>query len=191
MALQSLDYFVVALYAVILLGVAWYVSRERAGHEKTTTDYFLAGKSLPWWAIGASLIAANISAEQIIGMSGSGYAVGLAIASYEWMSALTLIIVAKYFLPVFLKKNIYTMPQFLEQRFGLSVKYVMSVFWLVLYTVVNLTTIMWLGATAIHTLTGLSMMHGVIALAAFSAACSSSHFFSNSLGSVCPISRGG
>ena len=172
MALQSLDYIVVALYAIILLAVAWHVSREKSGHEKTTTDYFLASKSLPWWAIGASLIAANISAEQIIGMSGSGYAVGLAIASYEWMAALTLIIVAKFLLPVFLKKNIYTMPQFLEQRFGLSVKYVMSVFWLVLYTVVNLTTIMWLGATAINTLTGLSMMHGVMALAAFSAAYS-------------------
>jgi len=91
------------IYVVLLIGIAWWISRDGRGHQKDTNDYFLAGSSLPWWAIGASLIAANISAEQIIGMSGSGYKVGLAIASYEWMAALTLIIVGKYFLPVFLK----------------------------------------------------------------------------------------
>lgn len=172
MGLANIDYVVVGIYAVALIAIALYVSREPAGHQKDTEDYFLAGKSLPWWAIGASLIAANISAEQIIGMSGSGFAIGLAIASYEWMAAITLVIVGKYFLPIFLKRGIYTMPQFLESRFGSSVKYVMSVFWLVLYTVVNLTTIMWLGATAINTLTGLPMFQGMLALGAFAAAYS-------------------
>lgn len=172
MSLNTLDFLVLAGYAVALLSLAFIVSREKPGHTKTTEDYFLAGKTLPWWAIGASLIAANISAEQIIGMSGSGFAVGLAIASYEWMAAITLILVGKFALPVFLSRGIYTMPQFLEQRFGKSVKYVMSVFWLVLYTVVNLTTIMWLGATAIYSLTGLEMMYGMLALAAFASAYS-------------------
>lgn len=172
MGLANLDYAVVAVYAIVLITIAWWVSREKAGHRKDTEDYFLAGKSLPWWAIGASLIAANISAEQIIGMSGSGFAVGLAIASYEWMAAITLILVGKFALPIFLKRGIYTMPQFLESRFGSSVKYVMSVFWLVLYTVVNLTTIMWLGATAIYTLTGLDMFYGMLALGTFAAAYS-------------------
>ena len=172
MGLSLIDYGVVAFYAVALITIALYVSREPAGHKKNTEDYFLAGKSLPWWAIGASLIAANISAEQIIGMSGSGFALGLAIASYEWMAAITLVIVGKYLLPIFLDRQIYTMPQFLASRFGPSVKYAMSVFWLVLYVVVNLTTIMWLGATAINTLTGLSMFYGMLSLAAFAGAYS-------------------
>lgn len=120
--------------------------------------------------IGASLIAVNISAEQIIGISGSGYSLGLAIASYEWMAAITLILVGKFALPIFLDRGIYTMSQFLESHFDSSVKYVMSVFWLALYTVANLTTIMWLGATAIHSLTGLYMFYGMRALAAFAAA---------------------
>ena len=116
MHLEALDLTVVAIYAILLMVIAHLVSREKAGHSKDTSDYFLAGRALPWWAIGASLIAANISAEQIIGMSGSAYVLGFAIASYEWMSALTLVIVGKYLLPVFLKHQIYTMPQFLEQR---------------------------------------------------------------------------
>ena len=172
MGLENLDYMMVGLYGAVLMVIAWWVSQEKRGHQKSTRDYFLAGRSLPWWAIGASLIAANISAEQIIGMSGSGYALGIAIASYEWMAAITLILVGKFALPIFLDRGIYTMPQFLESRFGSSVKYVMSVFWLVLYTVVNLTTIMWLGATAIHSLTGLDMFYGMCALAAFAAAYS-------------------
>ncbi len=172
MFLEPIDLVIVIGYAFALIAIATLVSREKAGHKKTTEDYFLAGKSLPWWAIGASLIAANISAEQIIGMSGSGYAIGLAIASYEWMAAITLVIVGKFFLPIFLKHRIYTMPQFLELRFGASVKYVMSVFWLGLYTFVNLTTILWLGATAINTLTGAGMMLGMVLLAMFAAAYS-------------------
>ncbi|NOX82387.1 MAG: sodium/solute symporter [Alphaproteobacteria bacterium] len=172
MFLEPIDLAIVIGYAFALIAIATLVSREKAGHKKTTEDYFLAGKALPWWAIGASLIAANISAEQIIGMSGSGYAIGLAIASYEWMAAITLVIVGKFFLPIFLKHRIYTMPQFLELRFGTSVKYVMSVFWLGLYTFVNLTTILWLGATAINTLTGAGMMLGMVLLAMFAAAYS-------------------
>ena len=128
MNLETLDIALFVTYVVALIGVAWWVSREKQGHEKDTNDYFLAGSSLPWWAIGASLIAANISAEQIIGMSGSGYKICLAIASYEWMAALTLIIVGKYFLPIFLKHKIYTMPQFLEQRYDHRVRMVMAVF---------------------------------------------------------------
>lgn len=172
MSLEAIDIAIVIAYALGLVAVATLVSREKAGHKKDTADYFLAGKSLPWWAIGASLIAANISAEQIIGMSGSGYAIGLAIASYEWLAAVTLIVVGKFFLPIFLKRGIYTMPQFLEQRFGVGVKYVMSVFWLGIYTLVNLTTILWLGATAITTLTGADMMIGMVLLAMFAAAYS-------------------
>ena len=113
MTLSTLDMTIFVIYILGLLFVAYWVSREEQGHQKDTNEYFLAGNSLPWWAIGASLIAANISAEQIIGMSGSGYAIGLGIASYEWMAALTLMLVGKYFLPIFLKRKIYTMPQFL------------------------------------------------------------------------------
>jgi SSS family solute:Na+ symporter len=172
MSLAPIDLVIVFGYAFGLIALATAISREKAGRRKDTTDYFLASKSLPWWAIGASLIAANISAEQIIGMAGSGYAVGLAIASYEWLAAITLLVVAKFFLPIFLKRGIYTMPQFLEQRFGTGVKYVMSVFWLGLYTFVNLTTILWLGATAIRTLTGADMMLGMALLAMLAAAYS-------------------
>jgi len=172
MHLATLDFTVVAIYAAVLLFIAQWVSREKAGHEKDTKDYFLAGRALPWWAIGASLIAANISAEQIIGMSGQGFVVGMAIASYEWMSALTLVIVGKYLLPVFLKHEIYTMPQFLEQRYDHRVRMVLATFWLGVYVFVNLTSILWLGALAINTVTGLDISYAVILLAAFAAAYS-------------------
>lgn len=172
MGLSTLDITIVLAYALLLIAIATFVSREKQGHSKNTGDYFLASKALPWWAVGASLIAANISAEQIIGMSGSGYVVGLAIASYEWMAAATLLIVGKFFLPVFLKRGIYTMPQFLEQRFDARVKSVMSIFWLGLYTCVNLTAILWLGATAIYALTGFDITYGLIALAVFAVAYS-------------------
>ncbi len=172
MFLSGLDLIIVALYGVLLFGIAQWVSREPAGEQKSTEDYFLAGKSLPWWAIGASLVAANISAEQIIGMSGDGYKIGLAIAAYEWQAAIVLIIVAKYFLPIFLKREIYTMPQFLETRYGEGVKTTMSIFWIVLYTVVNLTAVMWLGSLAVNTLTGVSLFWGMAGLAAFAMAYS-------------------
>ena len=168
MHLSTLDIACFAFYCVALFCLAWWVSREKPGHKKDSKDYFMAGKSLPWWAVGASLIAANISAEQIIGMSGSGYAIGLAIASYEWMSAITLIIVAKYFIPIFLDKGIITMPQFLEQRFDGRVRLVMAIFWLGVYVLVNLTSVLYLGALAIHTIAGVDMVYGLAFLATFS-----------------------
>ena len=169
MGLSTIDLVVLVVYAVTLVSIAWFVSREKKGHQKNTEDYFLAGKSLPWWAIGASLIAANISAEQVIGMSGSGFAIGLGIASYEWMAAITLILVAKFFLPIFLEHRIYTMPQFLEQRYDGRVRTVMAVFWLGVFTLINLTSILWLGALTINTVTGLNITLGLVALASFAA----------------------
>ena len=165
--LSSLDITIVVIYAIALFALAQWVSREKPGHQKDASDYFLAGKSLPWWAIGASLIAANISAEQIIGMSGSGYAIGLAIASYEWMAAITLILVGKFLLPVFLKTGIYTMPQFLEQRYDHRVRTVMASFWLGVYVFVNLTSILWLGALAINTVAGVDLTLGLVLLGLF------------------------
>jgi SSS family solute:Na+ symporter len=172
MHLSSIDFTVVAIYAAILLFIAQWVSREKSGHQKDTKDYFLAGKALPWWAIGASLIAANISAEQIIGMSGQGFVVGMAIASYEWMAAVTLVIVGKYLLPVFLRYEIYTMPQFLERRYDSRVRTVLAIFWLGVYVFVNLTAILWLGALAINTVTGLDLTYAIVLLAIFAAAYS-------------------
>src|SRR3954462_5104293 len=140
MSLSTIDLIVVIAYAVGIFTLAQWVSREKAGHEKDTSDYFLASKNLPWWAIGSSLIAANISAEQIVGMSGSGYAIGLAIASYEWMAAGTLLVGGQFFLPLFLKKEIYQEPQFLARRYGRALPVLMAVFWLALYVFVNLTS---------------------------------------------------
>jgi len=170
MNLSTIDIVVVAIYAVSIFTLAQLVSREKAGHVKDSKDYFLASRALPWWAIGSSLIAANISAEQIIGMSGSGYVIGLGIASYEWMSAATLLIVGKFCLPIFLKNKIYTMPEFLQRRYGNSVRIVMAVFWLLLYIFVNLATILWLGATAVHTVTGIDIEYALIGLGVFAGA---------------------
>jgi len=167
MKLATIDLIVLIVYAIGIFGLAQWVSREKAGHEKDSSDYFLASKSLPWWAIGASLIAANISAEQIVGMSGSGYAMGLAIASYEWMAALTLLIVGKYFLPIFLRNKIYTMPQFLEQRYGKLLPVLMAVFWLALYVFVNLTSIIWLGSIAVNKVAGVDQTYALIGLGLF------------------------
>ena len=167
MTLSPIDLAVVIAYAIGIFGLAQWVSREKAGHTKDSSDYFLASKSLPWWAIGASLIAANISAEQIVGMSGSGYAIGLAIASYEWMAALTLLIVGKYFLPIFLRNEIYTMPQFLEQRYGPRIRTLMAVFWLGLYVFVNLTSIIWLGSIAVNQVAGVDQNVALIGLGLF------------------------
>jgi SSS family solute:Na+ symporter len=167
---KPLDIAIIAIYAVSIFALAQWVSREKGTHKKDAQDYFLAGRTLPWWAIGTSLIAANISAEQIIGMSGSGYVIGLGIASYEWMAALTLIIVGKYFLPIFLKNGIYTMPEFLERRYSPSVRTVMAIFWLGVYVFVNLTAILWLGATAVHTVTGIDVQIALVALGLFAGA---------------------
>lgn len=171
MSISTIDIVVVIAYAVSLWAIAQWVSRQR-DHRRTASDYFLAGKSLPWWAIGTSLIAANISAEQIIGMSGSGFAIGLGIASYEWMAALTLILVGKYFMPIFLKQRIYTMPQFLERRYDHRVRIVMAVFWLGVYVFVNLTSVLWLGALAMNTVTGLDMTLSLWLLGGFALAYS-------------------
>jgi solute:Na+ symporter, SSS family len=168
--LPVLDIAIIAIYAVSIFALAQWVSREKGSHTKDAQDYFLAGRTLPWWAIGTSLIAANISAEQIIGMSGSGYVIGLGIASYEWMGALTLIIVGKYFLPIFLKNGIYTMPEFLERRYGHSVRTVMAIFWIGVYVFVNLTAILWLGATAVHTVAGIDVQIALLALGLFAGA---------------------
>ena len=169
---ELLDYTVFAVYAVIILGVGLWVSRNKEGKTKSTEDYFLASKSLPWWAIGASLIAANISAEQFIGMSGSGFAGGLAIATYEWMAALTLIVVGKFFLPIFIKKKIYTIPEFVEQRYSSQLKTILAVFWIGLYVFVNLASVLYLGGLALQTILGIDMLTAVIGLAAFAAAYS-------------------
>src|SRR5882762_3661978 len=170
MALSTLDLAIVAIYAIFIFALAQWVSREKDQHQKSAQDYFLASRALPWWAIGTSLIAANISAEQIIGMSGSGYVIGIGIASYEWMAALTLIIVGKYFVPIFLKNGIYTMPEFLEKRYSPGVRTVMAVFWLGVYVFVNLTAILWLGATAVHTVAGIDVQTALVALAVFAGA---------------------
>ncbi len=170
MNLATLDIAIVVIYAIGIFLLAQWVSREKGSHQKDAQDYFLASRALPWWAIGTSLIAANISAEQIIGMSGSGYVIGLGIASYEWMAAITLLIVGKYFVPIFLKNNIYTMPEFLERRFNSTVRTVMAIFWLGVYVFVNLVAILWLGATAVHTVTGMDVQTAVIALGVFAGA---------------------
>ena len=152
--LTLLDWVIFVSYGVLIMSIGLWVSRDKKGHEKNSEDYFLAGKSLPWWAIGASLIAANISAEQFIGMSGSGFAIGLAIASYEWMAALTLLIVGKYFLPIFIEKGLYTIPEFIEKRFSTQLKTILALFWLALFVFVNLTAVLFLGAKALDTIMG-------------------------------------
>ena len=169
---QFLDYLIFICYAVLILGVGLWVSRDKKGHQKNAEDYFLASKSLPWWAIGASLIAANISAEQFIGMSGSGFALGLAIASYEWMAALTLIIVGKYFLPIFIEKGLYTIPEFVEKRFSTNLKTILAVFWIGLYVFVNLASVLYLGSLALETIMGIPVVYGVVGLSLFAAAYS-------------------
>ncbi len=166
------DYAIFVSYALLILCVGLWMSRDKKGHQKNAEDYFLASKSLPWWAVGASLIAANISAEQFIGMSGSGFASGLAIASYEWMAALTLLIVGKYFLPIFIEKGLYTIPEFVEKRFSTNLKTILAVFWIGLYVFVNLASVLYLGSLALETIMGVPMLYGVIGLALFAAAYS-------------------
>jgi solute:Na+ symporter, SSS family len=176
MSLSILDIVVFGAYCALILGIGLWVSRDKDGKQKNAEDYFLASKSLPWWAIGASLIAANISAEQFIGMSGSGFAIGLAIASYEWMAAITLLVVGKFFLPIFIKKEIYTIPEFVEKRFSTNLKTILAVFWIALFVFVNLTTVLYLGARAMDTVIGTGdgslMMYSILALGLFAAAYS-------------------
>lgn len=167
MSFSPIDVAVFCIYALIIIGIAWWVSRKKPGVEQNSTDYFLAGKSLPWYAIGASLIASNISAEQIIGMSGSGFAIGMAIAAYELMAAVTLLLVAKYLLPIYLTKGIFTMPQFLLLRYDGRVRTSLAVFWLLLYVFVNLTSVMFLGALALNTVIGIPFLYGILGLGSF------------------------
>jgi len=167
MTFTTLDYVIFSIYCSIIIGVGLWVSREREGHKKDTADYFLASKSLPFWAIGASLIASNISAEQFIGMSGSGFRIGLAIASYEWMAAVTLLVIAWFFLPIYLQKGIFTMPQFLEQRYDTRVRTLLAVFWLFVYVFVNLASVLYLGALAIEGIMGVPLVWGIVGMAIF------------------------
>ncbi len=164
---STLDYVIFICYTCIILFAGLFVSRNKDGKTKNSQDYFLASKSLAWWAIGASIIASNISAEQFIGMSGSGFAIGLGIASYEFIAAATLIIVAVFFLPIYLKANIYTMPQFLEIRYDKRVKTIMAFFWLLVFIFVNLTSILYLGSLAINKIMGVDMLWSIIGLALF------------------------
>ena len=176
MDIAKIDVIVFVSYCVLILAIGLYVSRNKDGKKKTAEDYFLAGKSLPWWAVGASLIAANISAEQFIGMSGSGFALGLAIASYEWMAAITLIVVAKYFLPIFIQKGLYTIPEFIEKRYSTNLKTILAIFWIALFVFVNLTTVLYLGGKALDTIIGTGdgsiLMTSIIGLALFALAYS-------------------
>ena len=166
--LQTKDYLVFLGYFIIVAGYGyWIYQRKKKATITASHDYFLAEGSLTWWAIGASLIASNISAEQFIGMSGSGFRLGLAISTYEWMAAATLMIVAIFFIPVYLKNKIYTMPQFLHTRYNGTVAMIMAVFWLLLYVVVNLTSILYLGALAINSISGINTTLCMYMLAVF------------------------
>jgi len=150
----AIDYVIFIIYFFIVAGYGYYIYRKKKKAVTDTHDFFLAEGSLTWWAIGASLIASNISAEQFIGMSGQGYSIGIAVAAYEWIAAIALIIVAVWFIPVYLKNKIFTMPQFLKTRYNETVALIMSIFWLFLYVFVNLTSILYLGAVAINNLVG-------------------------------------
>ena len=166
--LQSLDYVVFFIYFVIVSCYGLWIYNRKKAKQTSSKDYFLAEGSLTWWAIGASLIASNISAEQMIGMSGSGFRLGLAISTYEWMAAATLVIVAVFFIPVYLKNKIYTMPQFLSQRYNGTVAMIMAIFWLALYIVVNLMSILYLGALAVSSISGINVYTCILLLSAFS-----------------------
>lgn len=156
------DKIVFVLYFLMVASYGYWVYRKKKDTVSASQDFFLAEGSLTWWAIGASLIASNISAEQFIGMSGEGFFVGVAIAAYEWIAALGLIIIAVWFIPIYLKNKIYTMPQFLKTRYNESVALVMAIFWLLLYVFVNFTSILYLGAVAINGLLGGDYLHLVM-----------------------------
>ncbi|WP_295364346.1 sodium/sugar symporter [uncultured Succinivibrio sp.] len=162
--LSTVDYVIFGVYALVVIAIGLFASKK---NTQSAEGYFLAGKSIPWWAVGASLIAANISAEQFIGMSGSGFAIGFGIAAYEFMAAVTLILVGKYFLPIFIEKGIYTIPEFVEKRFNKTLKTILAVFWLCLYIFVNLSSVLYLGGTALQVILGIPMMYAILGLAAF------------------------
>ncbi|MFL5771727.1 MAG: sodium:solute symporter family transporter, partial [Flavisolibacter sp.] len=166
--IKTADIIVFLVYFIIVASYGIWIYRRKKKIKETSTDFFLAEGSLTWWAIGASLIASNISAEQFIGMSGSGFKLGLAIAAYEWLAAASLIIVAVFFMPIYLKNRIFTMPQFLKTRYNETVALIMAIFWLFLYITVNLTSILFLGTLAINNLSGGENFHIImIGLAVF------------------------
>ncbi len=166
--LLPVDYLVFLIYFIIVAGYGIWIYNKKKRASSDTKDFFLAEGSLTWWAIGASLIASNISAEQFIGMSGEGFFAGIAVAAYEWVAAVALIIIAVWFIPVYLKNKIYTMPQFLTRRYNETVAIIMAIFWLFLYVFVNLTSILYLGAVAINGLMGGNSLHAImIGLAIF------------------------
>ena len=167
MNFSTIDQTVFIGYILIVVGFGIWIARKSG--NKTSKEYFLAGSALPWWAVGGSLIASNISTEQILGMNGSGYVMGMAIAAYELMAAITLLLVAKFFLPVFIKNGIYTMPEFLQKRYGSTVRTIMAFFWVALFLFVNITSIFYLGGLAIQTLTGFDLIYGILFLAIYSA----------------------
>ena len=152
---ETIDFIILVVYIILLVSLGMFLSRDKDGKEKSANDYFLAGNTLTWWAVGASLIAANISAEQFIGMSGTGYADGIAIAAYEVMAAITLVVIGKFLLPVMIERKIFTIPQFLRERYNDGVGLAFSILWLFLYVFVNLTSVAWLGALAIEQILGL------------------------------------
>ena len=156
MKFSYLDIGIFLIYCVIVITTGIIISR-RVNKKKDSNSYFFAGNSLPWYLVGSSIIAANISAEQFVGMSGSGFAMGLTIATYEWLAAIMLIMVAWWFLPVFMHKKIYTMPQFLEVRYNHRIKTVLAIFWLFLFVFVNLASILYLGALSLKTVFGINM----------------------------------
>src|ERR1700753_2570278 len=166
--LSNGDYLVFLIYFVIVASYGlWIYRRKKIASVSSSKDYFLAEGSLTWWAIGASLIASTISAEQMVAMSSNGFTMGLAISTYEWMAALTLVIVAVFFIPVYLKNKIFTMPQFLSQRYNGTVAMIMAVFWLLLYVIVNLTSILYLGALAVSSISGVNFQVCIWGLAIF------------------------
>jgi len=168
--LSVTDTIIIVAWIIFMMGYGIWVSHT--SKKDTANDYFLASKSLPWWAVGGSLIAANISAEQFIGMSGSGYAVGFAIAAYELMAAISLLIVAKFFLPIFIKNEIYTMPQFLEKRFNGIVRTGLAFFWVLLFVFVNITSVLYLGSLALEKIMGVPLLWAIVGLAIYSASFS-------------------
>lgn len=165
--LQTFDYLVFLFYFILVSSYGYWIYNRKKAKETSTQDFFLAEGSLTWWAIGASLIASNISAEQMIGMSGNGFSMGLGISTYEWMAAATLIVVAVFFMPIYLKNKISTMPQFLSQRYNKTVSLIMAIFWLILYITVNLTAILYLGALAVSEISGIGFYTCMIMLAVF------------------------
>jgi len=166
--LKTPDYIVFLIYFIVVATYGYWVYHKKKSAQFDSKDFFLAEGSLTWWAIGASLIASNISAEHFIGMSGSGFALGLAISTYEWMAAATLIVVAIFIIPIYLKNKIYTMPQFLARRYNDKVSTIMAIFWLLVYVFVNLTSIIYLGALAVNSLSGISFGWCMVGLGIFS-----------------------